>query len=180
MSKIGKKPITFSSATVEVRGKKILISGPKAKFEHVLPEEIEIALNDKIVSLTIKKDTRINRMNWGMHRALLANKIIGAEVGFERKLKIVGLGYKAQLSGKKVTLSLGYSHKIDFILPDGVEMKADKTGQQLLFKSSDKVLLGEVCATIRGFRPPEPYKGTGIMYDDEIIIKKAGKAKASQ
>jgi large subunit ribosomal protein L6 len=114
-----------------------------------------------------------------MHRALLANKVKGAETGFEKKIKIVGLGYKAQLAGKKLTFSLGYSHKIDYELPEGVDVKLDKTGQNLVFSSSNKLLLGDVCSHIRKLRPPEPYKGTGIIVGDEVIIRKAGKTKAA-
>jgi large subunit ribosomal protein L6 len=110
---------------------------------------------------------------------LLANKVKGVETGFEKKVRIIGLGYKAQLAGKKLNFSLGYSHKIEFPLPEGVEVNVDKTGQQLVFKAADKLLLGNVCDSIRSLRPPEPYKGTGILVGDEVIIRKAGKAKAA-
>ena len=143
-----------------------------------MPEEFAATLKDNTLAISIKKDTRSVRALWGLHRALLANKIKGVEVGFEQKVKIVGLGYKAQLSGKKMVLSLGYSHKIDYVLPDGVTLNVDKTGQQLVFKSHDKWLLGKVCDDVRSFRTPEPYKGTGIMLADEIIIRKAGKTGA--
>ena len=179
MSKIGRKHIILSSATVTINGKKIAVSGPKAKFEHELPDGIEAKLEDKNLILSISEDTRQNRMNWGMHRALLANKVKGAEIGFEVKMKIVGLGYKAQATGKKIVFSLGYSHKINFDLPEGVEFASDKTGQNLVFKCTNNILLGEVCATVRAFRPPEPYKGTGIMREGEVIIRKAGKAKSA-
>jgi large subunit ribosomal protein L6 len=179
MSKIGKMPIKITSATVEVNGNVVSVNGPKAKFIHELPVEITAKVEDNNVFLSIEKISRVNKMNWGMHRALLANKVKGAEVGFEQKMRIVGLGYKALLSGKKVVFSLGYSHKIDYELPEGVELTTDKPGQLLTFKSHDKELLGAVCAKVRGFRPPEPYKGTGIMKDGEQIIRKAGKAKSA-
>jgi large subunit ribosomal protein L6 len=118
-------------------------------------------------------------MVWGLHRALLANMIKGAETGFEQKMTIVGLGFKALLSGKKVTLTLGYTHKIDYELPEKVTLEVDKTGQMLTFRSSDKFILGNVCDAIRSFRPPEPYKGTGIIRAGEVVIRKAGKTKAS-
>lgn len=179
MSKIGRKPIPFSSAKVEVEGNKILISGAKLKFDHDLPEELTATVEDGALVLTPKSDSREVRAQWGLHRALLANKIQGVEKGFERAVKIVGLGYKAQLSGKKMTFSLGYSHKIEYTLPEGVTVEIDKkTGQQLLFKSHDKGLLGSVCDKVRSFRTPEPYKGTGVMRADERIIRKAGKTGA--
>lgn len=179
MSKIGKVPIKITSATVEVNGKVVLINGPKAKFTHEVAEGITVKVEDNHIVLSVDSMSRTNKMNWGMHRALLANKVKGAEVGFEQKMRIVGLGYKAQLSGRKIVFSLGYSHKIEYDLPEGVDLGTDKPGQLLTFKSHDKELLGAVCAKIRGFRPPEPYKGTGIMKDGEQIIRKAGKAKAA-
>jgi large subunit ribosomal protein L6 len=178
MSKIGRKPITFSSAKIEIDGNKILISGAKAKFVHELSDNLNVSLQDKSLLLSLKVDSRIARMEWGLHRALLANKVKGVESGFERLVKIVGLGYKAQKSGKKLTLSLGYSHKVSYTMPEGVDVDIDKSGQKLLFKSHDKSLLGRVCDEVRRFRVPEPYKGTGIMRDDEVIVRKAGKTGA--
>ncbi|MCK4651347.1 50S ribosomal protein L6 [Candidatus Babeliales bacterium] len=179
MSKIGRKPIPFSSAKIEIKDKSVFISGPKGKFTHHLPDQVELSLKDNSLVLSIKENTRNNRILWGMHRALLANKVKGVEIGFEKKVKIVGLGYKAQLTGRKLIFSLGYSHKINYDLPEGIEVKVDKTGQNLIFKSSDKMLLGEVCSTIRNFRAPEPYKGTGIILEGEVIIRKAGKTKVA-
>jgi large subunit ribosomal protein L6 len=179
MSKIGRRLIPLSSAKVEIKDGKIFIDGPKAKFTHELPKAIEASIDDGSLALSIKDDTRENRMLWGLHRALLANKVKGAETGFEKNVKIVGLGYKAQLSGRKLNFSLGYSHKIDYELPEGVDVDVDRTGQKLTFKSTDKVILGEACASVRALRPPEPYKGTGIFVADEVIIRKAGKTKGA-
>ena len=179
MSKIGRKPIIISTAKVEIKNNTVFLKGPKAEFTHVLHEEINIILDNSALSLTIKEDTRQNRMMWGLHRALLANKVQGVQTGFEKKVKIVGLGYKAQLTGKKLVFSLGYSHKVDYDLPKEVEVVLDKTGQNLIFKSSDKFLLGNACDAVRSLRPPEPYKGTGIIVEGEVVIRKAGKTKAS-
>lgn len=180
MSKIGRKPIPLSTAKVDIKGNEVFIEGPKAKFVHVIPEEITVTLNDKTLSVLVDDKTlKKSKALWGLHRALIANKVIGVETGFEKKIKIVGLGYKAMLSGKKMTFSLGYSHKINYQLPDGVEITIDKTGQKLTLKSPDKFLLGNVCSDIKAFRKTEPYKGTGIMFEDEVIVRKAGKAKAS-
>lgn len=180
MSKIGRKPIVFSIAKVEVQGKKIVINGPKAVFEHELPEEVNAVVDGNRLSLEVEnKNSKDVRMAWGLHRALLANKVIGAEVGFEEKMKIVGLGFKALLQGTKVVFTLGYTHKIEFDLPNGVSMEIDKTGQLLNLKSADKFVLGSTCDIIRSFRPPEPYKGTGIMRENEVIVRKAGKTKSA-
>ncbi|MBD3272897.1 50S ribosomal protein L6 [Candidatus Dependentiae bacterium] len=179
MSKIGKKPIELSAAKVEIKGQEVIINGPKANFIHKLPENIKASIQDGSLVLELKNEDKNNKAMWGLHRALLANKILGSQKLFEKNVKIVGLGYKAQISGKKMIFSLGYSHKIDFELPEGVEVSADRTGQQLVFKSSDKALLGNVCDTVKSFRPPEPYKGTGIIVEGDVIIRKAGKAKAA-
>ena len=179
MSKIGRKPIPLTTAKVEIKDSEIFIEGPKAKFTHVVPEQIKVKLIDGsiVVSTSDGKLTKETKSLWGLHRALLANKVQGAQTGFEKKIKIVGLGYKAVLSGKEMTFSLGYSHKVNYNLPDGVEVSTDRTGQKLTLKSSDKFLLGNVCSDIKALRKTEPYKGTGIMFEDEVIIRKAGKAK---
>ncbi|MFH1643988.1 MAG: 50S ribosomal protein L6 [bacterium] len=180
MSKIGRKLIPISTAKVEIKGNEIFIEGPKAKYTHIVPDSIKISLKDKSLLVSVnEKQSKKNNELWGLHRALIANKIKGVETGFEKKLKIVGLGFKAVLSGKKMTFSLGYSHKVDYQLPEGVEVLIDKTGQQLTLKSSDKFLLGNACSDIKAFKRPEPYKGTGIMFEDEVIVRKAGKAKAA-
>ena len=120
----------------------------------------------------------MNRI-WGLNRALLANNIQGCQQEFEKAVQINGLGFKAAVSGSKVVFSLGYSHKIDFELPKEVTLEVDKTGQKLMFRSSDKEMLGQVCSKVRALRPPEPYKGTGIKLESETIARKAGKTKAA-
>ncbi len=179
MSKIGRMPIAFTSAKITINGTKVLVDGGKAKFEHILPETVKIAVADNMLRLTVTEDTRANRMLWGLHRALLANKVTGVEKGFETKMVIVGLGYKAIQSGTKLTFTLGYTHKIEFDVPAAVTVEVDKTGQLLTLKSADKFELGNVADKIRSFRPPEPYKGTGVMYQGEKIHRKAGKTKSS-
>jgi len=179
MSKIGRKSIPITSAQITIENSTVRIKGPNAEFTHELPEGVLVEKTDGALQLKIAENTRKNRMMWGLHRALLANKIQGAQSGFEKKITIVGLGYKVQASGKKLTFSLGYSHKIDFELPEGVTLDVDKKGQKLLLKSADKFLLGKTCDEIRSFRKPEPYKGTGIIRDGDILIRKAGKAKSA-
>ncbi len=179
MSKIGRKPIQFSTAKIEINDNTIQIIGGKTSFVHELPTGLVAKIVEKTLCLDSQERSRKASMVWGLHRALLANKVKGVETGFEQKVTIVGLGYKALLAGKKMTLTLGYTHKIDYVLPTEVTVDIDKTGQNLVFKSADKFLLGEVCDTVRSFRPPEPYKGTGIIKQGEVIIRKAGKTKAS-
>ena len=180
MSKIGRLPILLASATVKVEGNELEISGPKEKVRHKLPQELKVEIVEKEVRvLTVAaKPDRFCNMLWGLHRALIANKVHGVQTGFQQVVKIVGLGYKAIQKGKSLTFSLGYSHPVEFVLPDSVTVNIDKTGQNLTFKSIDKFELGNVCSVVRALRPPEPYKGTGIMLADEKIIRKAGKAKA--
>lgn len=178
MSKIGRKPINIGNVTVDIKGKELEYKGKKAAGKHVLPEILDFKLDDKdllIVPTEYNQDT--NRL-WGLHRALVANKIKGADVGFERQLRIIGLGYKAVITGNQMQFSLGYSHKIDYVLPKDVTVESDRSGQLLTFKCFDKELLGHVCSYIRSLRKPEPYKGTGIKYEEEQIIRKAGKTKS--
>ena len=178
MSKIGKRPIKITSAKVTVDGKKVTIDGPKGKFLHELSGEVKAVLENDVLRLEIENDTRHNRMMWGLNRALLANKIQGVEQGFEQKITIVGLGYKAVISGKKIVFTLGYTNKIEYEVPEGVVVEVEKSGQKLVVKSADKFLLGNVCDAIRSFRKPEPYKGTGIIRENDVIIRKAGKTKS--
>lgn len=183
MSKIGRKPIDLGNVSVEVKGQEVHFKGPKSSGVHVLPEVLTATTKDNKLYITVKNATGMRKGDinevWGLHRALLANKIRGAGAEFQKKIEIIGLGFKAALSGKKVTFSLGYSHKIDFDLPDGVALVVDKTGKELTFSSANKELLGQVCSQVRALRLPEPYKGTGIKLSTEEIIRKAGKAKAS-
>jgi len=181
MSKIGRKPISIGGVKIEIKGNEVHFKGQKDSGVYVLPKELKVQLKDnllKIIPVNSALERDVKRV-WGLHRALLANKIKGADVGFERQLKINGLGYKAVVSGKKVTLTLGFSHKIDMELPDNVTLNVDKSGQLLTFKSPDRESVGHICSKIRALRPPEPYKGTGIKWVEEIVRRKAGKAKAA-
>ncbi|MFH1831337.1 MAG: 50S ribosomal protein L6 [bacterium] len=179
MSKIGRMPILLSSAKVEVKKNKITIEGKNGKFEHELPNGVTVSLDDKVLKVLIQENTRENRVLWGLHRALLANKIKGVETGFATNINIVGLGYKVVLVGNKMVFSLGYTNKRELDLPVGISVEIDKTGQKLTVKGADKLVVGNVCDAVRSFRPPEPYKGTGIIRDGDIIIRKSGKTKAA-
>lgn len=185
MSKIGRKPIDLGSVTVELNGQNIDYKGKKVSGSYALPEALQAQVTDNKLQLVVnhakldrKMSRDINRI-WGLHRALLANQLKGANQEFERKLEINGLGFKAALAGSKATFTLGYTHKIEYDLPKEVSMEIDRTGQKLTLKSYNKELLGHVCSQIRAMRKPEPYKGTGIKYAEEVIVRKAGKTKAS-
>lgn len=181
MSKIGRKPIELGSVSVQVNNNVVTFKGPKASGSHTLPENLSAKVVDKTleISLKSKEATRADKRIWGLHRALLANDINGADVGFSKQLQINGLGFKASVSGTKAVFVLGFTHKIEFTLPKDVTMEVDKTGQLLTFKSANRMMLGEVCDKVRSMRPPEPYKGTGVKYFTEVIKRKAGKAKVA-
>jgi large subunit ribosomal protein L6 len=177
MSKIGRKPIPLNDVTVEVKGNEVHYKGKLTSGVYVLPACVQATIKEKMLFLVVS-DKKQNVV-WGLHRALLANALFGASNQFTKDLEINGLGFKAEVKGSNVVLTLGFSHKINYELPKGVTMDVDKTGQKLSLKSSDKHQLGQACARIREFRPPEPYKGTGIKLATEKIMRKAGKAKAS-
>ncbi len=180
MSKIGRRPIGADNVQIAIDGQNVSYKGKLDSGVFTLPAGLtaQIVENGK-VKLSCSLDPKEGNRIWGLNRALLANRIIGASTGFTNVVKIVGLGFKGILKGKTLELSLGYSHKIDYELPKGITIEIDKTGQNLTVKGSDKELVGLVCSKIRAMRPPEPYKGTGVRVDDEVILRKAGKTKSS-
>jgi len=177
MSKIGRKPIDLGSVQVEVKGSELHYKGKNSAGTYSLPQGLQAIVQDKMLVLSRADGAAEDNQAWGLHRALLSNKISGADRKFEKELKIVGLGFKAIVASGKIQFSLGFSHKIDFDLPQGVSAEVDKTGQLLVVRSNDKEELGLVCSKIRDLRPPEPYKGTGIQYATEVVRRKVGKAK---
>lgn len=184
MSKIGRRPIEIGKTKVEIAGQEITYKGPHASGSYLLPDALVATLEGENLYIKAAEKPKMSQRNvnrvWGLHRALLSNRICGASKLFEKKMEIVGLGFKASLSGKNnIVFSLGFSHKINFPLPEKVTLEVDKTEQKLLFKSPDRDLLGHVCSMVRALRVPEPYKGTGIRLADEVIVRKAGKTKAA-
>ncbi len=183
MSKIGRKPIDISGVTVDVKDQEVHFKGPKSSGVYFIPDKLAIVIEgDKLMlapkdeHLSSVKKRDINR-EWGLHRALLANEIAGAKKEFEKIVDIVGLGYKATISGNKIVFTLGYSHKIDFSIPKGISITTDKTGRKLTVTSSDCELLGQACSKICNLRRPEPYKGTGVKLATEYIVRKKAKGK---
>ena len=176
MSRIGRQPIALpSGVSVKSAGRAVTIEKNKVALKHALPEGITYKVEGGSVTLVRDGDDRRLRALHGLTRALVANAVHGVSVGFNRDLEIVGIGYKAQVAGRSLQLALGFSHPIDFPIPDGIEIAVDKQ-TKLSIKGADRQLVGQVAAEIRGLRPPEPYKGKGIKYSDEVIKKKAGKA----
>lgn len=175
MSRIGKQPIAIPTGVeVKVGAQAIEVKGPKGKLATPAHPAIEVKLDGDKVLVLRKDESRTAREQHGLRRTLLANTIQGVTKGFEKSLEIVGVGYKAQVQGKKVVLSVGYSHPVEFKLPEGIEAKAE--GNKLTIVGIDKELVGEIAARIRRVRPPEPFKGKGIKYSDEQIRRKAGKS----
>ena len=177
MSRIGKKPIVIPSGVEVTIGKaKIDVKGPKGALSTPMHDRIAVEQEGDSIVVTRVDETRIARAQHGLRRTLIANCIEGVTKGFQKGLEVIGVGYKVQVQGKNVVLNVGYSHPVEFPLPTGVEAKAE--GIKLTISGVDKQLVGEVAAQIRRVRPPEPFKGKGIKYADEIIRRKAGKSGA--
>jgi len=176
MSRVGKLPIPIPDG-VKVREENgvVLVEGPKGKSEYTLPSCLSMVVAEGSVSIERQGDDRDARSKHGLARKLVANIIEGVSTGFSRTLEIVGVGYRADVQGKQIHFSLGFSHPIVYTLPEGVTAKVDKQ-TVLTMESADKQLLGEVSAQVRALRPPEPYKGKGVRYANEHVRRKAGKA----
>lgn len=175
MSKIGKLPISLpEGVTAEISGKVFVAEGPKGKLTRQIPREIEINLKDGIITLTVRRNTPSLSALYGTTRALVANMIKGVAQGWIKQLELVGAGYKAEVSGKTLTLNVGFSHPVKIEAPENVGFKVEKT--IITVEGIDKEIVGEAAAKIRAVKPPEPYQGKGIRYKDEQIRRKAGKA----
>lgn len=183
MSRIGAKAIGIpSGVTVEVKNRVVHVKGSKGELTYALLPEVGVEIDGAVLKVSRILENGEAKARHGLTRALIVNMIEGVSNGHERKIEIVGVGYKAVLKGKSLlNLSLGFSHPIDFTLPAGVEVIQDEKNKNILtFKGIDKQLVGQVAADIRSLRPPEPYKGKGIRYSDETIRRKAGKAAAAK
>lgn len=176
MSRIGKKLISIPKGVeVKIEQSFVLVKGPKGELKEAIHPRVTIVLENNEVKITVKDpELKSDKALWGLYGSMVKNMIIGVTVGFEKKLEINGVGYKAALSGDKITLNLGFSHPVDFSLPKGITAGIEKN--IISISGIDKRLVGAVAAELRALRPPEPYKGKGIKYIDEVIIKKAGKA----
>jgi large subunit ribosomal protein L6 len=178
MSRIGKKPITIPKGVqVAVTDGQVEVQGPKGKLGLTVHHLCSVQVADGSVVVSRAADHRTARALHGLTRALVANMVQGVTEGFERKLEIVGIGYRAQLSGRTITFSLGYSHPIVFPLPEGITAEVDKQ-TAITLRGVDKHLIGQTAAQMRALRPPDSYKGKGVRYAGEVVRKKVGKAGA--
>lgn len=179
MSKIGKKPIIIpDGVTVKITGQDVHVKGPKGELSLVADKAIKIEMKDKEIVLTIAESTKENKSNWGTTRMLIENMITGVTSGFEKRLEIQGIGFKAALQGKnKIILSVGFTHPVELTAPEGVEFKLEKNF--IIVTGIDKQKVGQITAEIRATKPPEPYLGKGIRYVGEVVKRKAGKKVVS-
>ena len=175
MSRIGKQPIEIPSGVkITLNDLHVTVAGPKGTLYRTVLDLVSLELTDKLLTVVRVDETIKARAAHGLTRTLLSNMVIGVTKGFERALEINGVGYRAEVKGEFLNLSLGYSHPINFLLPEGITVEVEKM-TKLLVKGIDKELVGQTAAKIREFRSPEPYKGKGIKYADETILRKAGK-----
>lgn len=180
MSRVGKMPIKIPSGVkVEVKDQNIRIEGPKGKLSSVLPRGVAVKLESGALHVLTEAGVPNARALHGLNRTLLHNMVHGVSQGFTRELEIVGVGYRAQTKGNVLNMTLGYSHPIDYKLPDGIQAKVD-ANTKITVSGADKMLVGLVAAKIRSFKEPEPYQGKGIKYTDEVIIRKQGKAAGAK
>jgi large subunit ribosomal protein L6 len=175
MSRIGKKPISLPKGVkVEVKDGLVLVQGQKGVLQRPLLQGLDVSITDSEVVLARKGDDKRSRSYHGLMRTLVANMVEGVSKGFEKKLEIVGIGYRSELKGDNVAFYLGYSHPIDFPLPKGISAEIEKQ-TMVTIKGIDKELVGQTAAKIRDLRKPDPYKGKGVKYSGEVLKKKAGK-----
>jgi large subunit ribosomal protein L6 len=179
MSRIGKNPIELpSGVTLTVDGKTVKVKGAKGELTLDMPETITVSQEGSTVRVVRASETKESRSLHGTIRARIANMVTGVSVGFERNLDIIGVGYSAELSGKKLIMKLGFSHTCEFVPPAGIEIDVPAP-TRIVVKGIDKQQVGQIAADVRAHRPPEPYKGKGIRYHDEHVRRKAGKLAVS-
>lgn len=177
MSRVGKMPVTVpAGVAVEINGQSVKAKGPKGELAFTMPKGVSAKLENNIITVESKGNSKEARSNHGTARARIANIVAGANQEFKKELIISGLGYRASVQGQMVNLQLGFSHDVNYELPKGVKAELDGKKNILTLTGPDKVTVGAAAANIRGFRKTEPYKGKGIKYTDEHVIRKAGKA----
>ncbi len=175
MSRIGKKPVVIpSGVSAKVEGQHVAVKGGKGELDFTAPEEVSLVLADNQIAVAPRNETKRARAMWGMTRSMVNNLVIGVSKGFERKLEITGVGYKAAVAGRSLQLSLGYSHDVSFSIPEGIAIVTPKP-TEVMISGIDKRKVGQIAAEIRALRPPEPYKGKGVKYAGEFIFRKEGK-----
>ncbi len=177
MSRIGKKPVELpKGVTAEIKGQTIEVKGPKGTRSFTATDDVTLSLEDGAVAVAPRGTSKRARQQWGMTRSMVANLTVGVSEGFKKELEIQGVGYRANMQGKTLKLSLGYSHDVNFETPEGVTISAPKQ-TEIVVEGIDQQLVGQVAADIREWRRPEPYKGKGIRYKGEVVFRKEGKKK---
>ncbi|WP_201543578.1 50S ribosomal protein L6 [Psychrobacter sp. H7-1] len=177
MSRVAKAPVALpNGVSVTLNGQQVEVKGSKGTMSLHLHDLVELKQEDSQLILSPVSDSKEAWMHTGTMRSTLNNFVIGVSEGFERKLQLIGVGYRAQVTGNKITLNVGYSHPVEYILPEGVTAETPSQ-TEIILKSNDKQALGQAAAKIRGYRPPEPYKGKGIRYSDEHVVRKEAKKK---
>ena len=177
MSRIGKRPVSIpAGVTANIEGQTVQVKGPKGAMQVVLPDEVIVKMDAGTVKVDPRNETKRARSMWGTSRTLVSNLVTGVTKGFEKKLDITGVGYRATLQGKNLQLALGYSHDVVYAIPEGIAITVPKP-TEIVINGNDSQRVGQVAAEIRSYRPPEPYKGKGVRYSDEFIFRKEGKKK---
>jgi large subunit ribosomal protein L6 len=177
MSRIGKKAVPVpSGVTASVEGQTVKMKGPKGALQYVVPDDIVVKMENGAIKVDPRSETKRARAMWGTSRTLVSNLVTGVTKGFETKLEITGVGYRATIQGKNLQIQLGFSHDVVYPIPDGIAIATPKP-TEIVVTGIDKQRVGQVAAEIRSFRPPEPYKGKGVRYAGEFIFRKEGKKK---
>jgi large subunit ribosomal protein L6 len=177
MSRVGKKPVAVpSGVTATVEGQTVKVKGPKGQLQFVVHDDVDVKFENGAVKVAPRFETNRARALYGTARAQVANLVAGVTKGFEKKLEITGVGYRATLAGKNLQLALGYSHDVVYPIPEGIAITVPKP-TEITIAGNDSQKVGQVAAEIRSYRPPEPYKGKGVRYADEFIFRKEGKKK---
>ena len=177
MSRVGKKPVPVpTGVTAKIDGQKVAVKGAKGELNFVVPDDVAVSMDGTVIKVDPRNDSKRARAMWGMSRAMINNLVTGVSKGFERKLEITGVGYKAAVVGKNLQMSLGYSHDINYPIPAGVSIVTPKP-TEITISGVDKRQIGQIAAEIRAMRGPEPYKGKGVRYEGEFIFRKEGKKK---
>jgi large subunit ribosomal protein L6 len=176
MSRIGKRPIEVpSKVTVKIDGQHVTVKGPKGELDWVVPEQVTVEQEGETIKVLRRDESRKSRERHGLSRTLVANMVEGVSKGFEKRLEIQGVGYRAQVQGKNLILNVGYSQPVEIMPPEGIQI-AVESQTNVIVSGTNKEIVGNTAAKIRAVRPPEPYKGKGIRYAGEMVRRKAGKA----
>ncbi len=177
MSRVGKNPIEIpDGVSVDITGQVVTAKGKQGELSATLIDDVEIGREGNLISVNIRNDSFATQKMWGTSRSIINNLVVGVSEGFARNLEINGVGYRAQVQGKELVLQLGFSHEVRFLVPEGITVQCEDQNH-IAVSGADKQKVGQTAAEIRGFRPPEPYKGKGIKYEGEYVFRKEGKKK---